>query len=1051
MFVHRLKLRPPQLQPTWIERPSVERKFHAGIGVLAVVAGPGYGKTVLATRLHERWEGPRFWYGLDPGDADLAVFAAHLAEMLRAQGRPLAFVGDSWRLGSPGEIGSQFAEVLADVRPAPLLVFDDVHVLEGSRALQALGEFIARGTRAGAAFVLCGRSMPVALHSVAASARLATVTATDLAFDETESLGYLERVAGERVAADRLERLARRVEGWPAGLALVASTAASQRDEREPELFGARDDEARRLLFEYLATEVLGTLGEDERDFLLRTSILDALEVELCEAVTEGGRAREMLGSLAHRGLFVTRRSDDAFSCHHLFREFLRHSLSRTLPAAEIAQLHALAATVAARRGDAAGEIEHLLDAGDLDGAARALEQSALALLSSGLVSRVHAFLQRVGAERVEASPTLLLARGRVQHQRGDWDRALGSFERSIAVARSEGLVDVLAEAVRLSSPILASRGEFERLMGLLGTTLAEPGLSEASVTSLSTTLGAVFLDTERFDEALAVFNKITPAVVARGDLALQGLVLHNTAVAHVRRGDPYAALAMYERALKLKRSAGQRVSALLTTANLVYVHRVLGDLDEAERLTQQLLEDAEDVGNATIMSHACENEAGIRFARGDVVGAAKGYREALRRCDPGDVFVMPDILHGMAQCALALGDFAEADELCVKAAATLRAARRRQALAAVLVTRAEAAFGRGDAADAFTLAGEALAAARDGEDAALRAGAGLDAAALLALVAASGIDEADAVAQTAAADAIGLLHQRDYRFLLRTKARAFAALRDHMRRWEIGVALIPEAAPAAALRVELLGGLRVFLGEEPLKVDAWKRRKARDIFAYLISLRGRPVSRARLIDTYWPDADADAAHDNLRVTISAIRKAVGDVVKFEANGYRFAAPPRTVVDTELFDDHVDAARQAAAAGDVPGARRRYLAATELYRGEFLEGMDDGGWQWRERERLRAACLEGLRFLVKDPGLDSNAHSGALDRILEVAPFDLDAVRMRLQGLVDEARVAEARREHEDWTARYLQAVGAEPPDVWPANARSPGATQTPSSRRKAP
>ena len=50
---------------------------------------------------------------------------------------------------------------------------------------------------------------------------------------------------------------------------------------------------------------------------------------------------------------------------------------------------------------------------------------------------------------------------------------------------------------------------------------------------------------------------------------------------------------------------------------------------------------------------------------------------------------------------------------------------------------------------------------------------------------------------------------------------------------------------------------------------ESWKRRKARDIFAYLVTSRGRSVPRSRLADLYWPELDADAANDNLRVTIS--------------------------------------------------------------------------------------------------------------------------------------------------------------------------------------
>jgi DNA-binding SARP family transcriptional activator len=373
-----------------------------------------------------------------------------------------------------------------------------------------------------------------------------------------------------------------------------------------------------------------------------------------------------------------------------------------------------------------------------------------------------------------------------------------------------------------------------------------------------------------------------------------------------------------------------------------------------------------------------------------------------------------------------------EADEACIKAIGAFRAAARRQELAPVYVTRAEAACVRGDAASALEFCGEALTARMLGEDATIRATVGLDAAAVLLRLDAREAPEAEEEAKAAASDSVALLHQRDYRFLLRTKAASFAQLREPMRRWGLGTSLFAAGPAPSSLRIELLGGLRVFFGSEPLKGDAWKRRRARDIFAYLVSLGGRAVPRSRLVDLYWPETEADAAHDNLRVTVSAIRRAVGDVVRFESNGYHFAAPPNTYVDVEVFDAHVDAARHALVRGDAAEALSRYTAAAELYGGEFLEGMDDGNWQWRERDRLRAAYLEALRAVAANAGSAGATRRGAIDRILEAAPFDLEAVRMRLADLLGEARAGEARREFEQWQARYRATVGTEPPDVWP-------------------
>ncbi len=1043
MFVHRLKLRPPQVLATWLERPQLEKRLTSAVRVVSLAAGPGYGKTVLAARLFGAWPSKRLWYGLDATDRDLSVFAAHLSAGLGSLGaEPPQFDGSAANtLGSPREVGTRFAECVAETAQSTLFVFDDVHILEGGRALGALTEFVERCCKLGASIILSGRSIPISLHNVAASAQLVAIGAGDLAFSKVETEAYLGRTRSEVEQPNGMHRLAERVEGWAAGLALIASSGPVRDVDPARDALTARDADARQYLFDYLAAEVLDSLTERERRFLEETSILGQLETAMCDAIRDEDDSRTLLESFTRRGLFVTRQSEDAFTYHQLFRDFLRHTLARSHQSDTVAQLHRRAAAFLMARGDVPLAIEHELDAGDDAEAAHALDGAAFKLLRAGLVTPVSELLRRLGNSHVETSPTLLATLGHVQRERGEWDAALSSLERSMSAARIAKQYDVLAEAVRISAPILASRGEFDRLRAMLDEAL-KPGLDlpETSLTSLRMTKAAVDVETDRLDDALAMYREITPSLVARGDLAAHGQVLHNTAVAHLRRGDVYAGLSMYERALKLKESAGQRVSMLTTLGDLVYVRTLLGDVDEAQRLVEPLIAQAKDAGATAIYARGLEQRGVHSLLRGDVEAAHAAFRTAEAACDPGDMLVLPDIEHGLAQCAMRAGEIADADTLCARAIAVFRGAGRRQQVAPILLTRAGCALAVGDARLAANLAREAIASSADGPNALFHASVCLDAAPVLTRCAAE-LNSADAAdcdrdASQAVTTAVAIIHQRDYRFLLRTKAAAFEQLLPHMRRWRVGSGLIPDIksdAAVAPMRIEMLGQFRVSVVGEPIPPEAWKRRRALEIFAYLVECAGAGVSRSRLIDLYWPESDADAAHDSLRVTITAIRKAIGDVIKYEANAYKFIAPPGTTVDVQEFKAHIDAARLADGSGNMAAARTRYQAAVDLFRGEFLEGMQEGGWQWREREQLRAGCLEALRWLAafaRSTG-DVRAQRLAVERLLEVAPFELEAVKTRLDALCGESRVAEAKRDYEEWRSRYRTAVGADAPEIW--------------------
>jgi ATP/maltotriose-dependent transcriptional regulator MalT/DNA-binding SARP family transcriptional activator len=867
--------------------------------------------------------------------------------------------------------------------------------------------------------------------------------AADLTFDAEQSRRYLARTIPDVRDESVLQDLVRLTEGWPAGLALISS-AGIRTNGSAPVLAAEGGDEAHQLLFDYLAAEVLQTLGEDERRFLLETSILEDLDAPLCAELTGCGDAAELLRSFASRGLFITRKSEAAYSSHGLFRVFLRAELTRSYPLDRIVALQLAAADAYRRRGDYVRGLEHRLAAGDREAATTELEANAFNFVASGLLSRVRRFLDDLGAACVQASPTLLAALGRLQQLRGDWDEALVSLERAMRVATEREEYAVLAEALRAMSSILASRGEFARLDALLARALALP-IPDAGRTALLSTQSAVFVETERYDDAVRLFAEIMPSIVARGDLALEGMVLHNTGAAHVRRGDPYAGIAFYERALKVKASAGQRVSALVTLANQIFVTLLLGDTDEAERLVARLLEDAENLGNSTMLAYGYEYVGAIALARGDGAGSIAAYRKARGLCDPGDVLVLPEILHGYARAMLERSEVDEAEELCVKALSAMRAAGRLQPLGAVVFTRARCAFARRDAERGLALVEETLELAKAGDDALLRTMLNLDCAAALARVSAempaspkrARLEE---LADAAWASAVALMEQRDYRFLLRTKAAAFETLRQtrSIRLAEEQGAPATAVAPVAALEIEMLGGLRVSIRGEPVSPKAWMRRKARDLFAHLVSAQGRLISRTRLIDVYWPELEGDAASDLLRVTVSAIRKAVGNVIRYEEGGYRFVAPAGTTLDVAIFEQHIEAARSAEAAGSREAARNSFSRAVESYRGDFLEGAEDAAWLLRERERLRKPYLAALRWLVKNPGNDVAKRSALLDRLLDETPFDFEAVKLRLDFVTNDLGTRDAAAEYERWKVAYRATVGSEAPDIWrpmvPAN-----------------
>ncbi len=116
-----------------------------------------------------------------------------------------------------------------------------------------------------------------------------------------------------------------RTDGWAAGLRLAAISLEETDDPTDfVEAFSGSD----RLVVEYLTQEVLATLDPATRRFLLQTSVLPWLSVDLCDAVTGRDDAAEMLATLERRSLFAARLDPAVDACATTtFTDLLRDHL----------------------------------------------------------------------------------------------------------------------------------------------------------------------------------------------------------------------------------------------------------------------------------------------------------------------------------------------------------------------------------------------------------------------------------------------------------------------------------------------------------------------------------------------------------------------------------------------------------------------------------------------------------------------------------------------------------------------------------------------------
>ena len=166
---------------------------------------------------------------------------------------------------------------------------------------------------------------------------------------------------------------------------------------------------------------------------------------------------------------------------------------------------------------------------------------------------------------------------------------------------------------------------------------------------------------------------------------------------------------------------------------------------------------------------------------------------------------------------------------------------------------------------------------------------------------------------------------------------------------------------------------LRIYLTGEPclladgrlIAAEQLPRRQGRLAFAYLVSERARPVSRAELADVLWPGCLPAAYQAALSALVSKLRALLGREVITSIHGcYRLELPADAWIDTEAAHAAVHEAEAALRADLQTAAYGPATVAAAILRRPFLPGAD-GSWVEDRRETLGQLLLRALDVLVE--------------------------------------------------------------------------------------
>jgi LuxR family maltose regulon positive regulatory protein len=442
-----------------IERPRLIARLAEGGGArVSVLAAPaGYGKTTLARQWSQRQAGPVPWYRTTRASGDVALLAVQLDELLASIAPELPREPEKVATiasvnPSPQPLGRAILRTFARLSRNVLLVVDEWETA-GTAEAEELLSMLVEGLDI--RFLITTRTRPDWFTPrLEVYGEGLEIGVDELAMTDDEAAQVLTSVGAVAGRA----RLMRTADGWPAVLGLAAMS-------------GDVDFTSSRLLshtlYEFLASELLGSATEETQDSLMLLAVANVTDVDVARAVLAVDNDKVIADSLARGLISIT--PPRALSLHPLLRELLTRRFVEADGEARTRLLMRCRRLFRARRWDEALCVAEVSK--DAAFASEAIGAALDDLLAAGRTSSLQRWV--AAARSAGASGSLVdYADSEALLRSGALDQAMALATQA---ARSlEGDLGARAHIVAGTSAHLADRPDRTALHARLAATRAE-------------------------------------------------------------------------------------------------------------------------------------------------------------------------------------------------------------------------------------------------------------------------------------------------------------------------------------------------------------------------------------------------------------------------------------------------------------------------------------------------------------------------------------------------------------------------------------------------
>ena len=1042
----RTKIIPPQRRVGLYSRPRLVDFLHENLNrkLILLSAAAGYGKTSLLVDFLKDSEIKACWYALDEADADPQIFVRHLVASVaqtfpQVLDEPLSAAGLA-EAEPQSTMGLLINEIQARIPDYFAILLDDLQFVDASPPVIDLLTWFMDHQPDNCCLIIASRTMPdLPYLRLTARQEIAGLGGEDLAFTPEEIQEYLAKHHDTEISPEEARELGEQSEGWITGILLGAHTLMKGLMRTLAEAGGKSEQ-----VFEYLAEEVFAQLPADTRQFLKSTSILKTIEPDFANDLLGIDDSEQRLDELEEANLFVVKfgGEEPAYRYHALFREFLLGQFQAGSKR-EQAALRSKAADLLTAAGDPEEGLEQYLEAKAWPEAIRVLQEIGEPAYQAGRFIHLGRWIDSLEPNALAAVAELLVLRGRLYRQDGDFDQALEYLNRGRNIYLQVGDKGGVAAVRVREAYVQRYMGQLDEARRICEQVIAETATVPPDALALAHRIvGEWHLLQGNLAEAKASFRRSLKLYEQAENVYHTISMLHALGTTAGRMGNPLEAESHYVKALELAEKMGNRWRAADLRNNLGVGSYYRGDYVEAIDILDGALKDAREVGHTRTESAILSSLGDVRFELGQIREARELFEDGLDKArSSGDTFLEVYALCSLGnlyradhaweqahalidQAKTVVGDSAagylegiirlyrgmvlcdqnrqqEAASVLQRAHGLLEASGAQRELAKATLWLARAHFQAGNKQAAYEHLKEAITLSEEIARPHLLV---VDGSQMLSLIQEARSDEALDPAT------MDNLLTRISQYALETARRPHEA--------------VPRKVSPPRLEVRAFGGATVLVDGRAISKSEWGGPLVKELFFFLLE-RGE-ARREVILETFWPEFSAAKAKGVFHATLYRMRRVVPqETIRFDdaADSYVFNRRSDFWYDVEVFEGLLqEANRDPAAAYDLLGQSIR------IYRGNFLPEVYSD-WSTDRREELRRIYIDAVIQLAGIE-LDLDQFEQALKlyrQAIAQEPYREDAHRGVMESLARVGRQSEALQHFLDFAQALMDELQVQP------------------------